>query len=452
MELDAETAVDFSTIGADYAIPIPYRDAKLTGISAEIRGSGNWRGVMLGADIRPHIAGIEDQFLKAALYAGFAGLILGLLVYNLAVWWAQRYRFQLYYCGMVAALLGYAAISSGVIYDFWPGLENNGRLRLDYVALALAAAFTLQFFSHFFGPEVIGPRLRKIIAGVIAALFVSTAALVVFAPWGGTILYRLFVLSLLAMLTLIPAVSVIAWRAGSRNIGLFVTAWSAPFLVSVARIFASIGMLPYNFWLENGNLIALSIEALLSTLLIVARLRELSIERDRAKASEQSALRLANADPLTGLLNRRAFVHLAIGRPATHRLLLVDIDHFKAINDRLGHDAGDDVLCAVAEVLQACRPPDSLAVRLGGEEFALLLPLQRQRECLPERILEAIRAKAMPLNWKVTVSLGFADGKVSTEEDWKRLYRLADAALYRAKADGRDRACRATDFAVAGAA
>lgn len=163
-------------------------------------------------------------------------------------------------------------------------------------------------------------------------------------------------------------------------------------------------------------------------------------------------MRLANSDPLTGLLNRRAFIHLAIGRTAAHRLMLVDIDHFKSINDRLGHDAGDEVLCAVAEVLQACRPPGSLAVRLGGEEFALLVPLQHQRECPPERILGAIRAHRMPLDWKVTVSLGFAEGRVTSEEDWKRLYRLADAALYRAKADGRDRACRATDFAAVGAA
>jgi PleD family two-component response regulator len=58
----------------------------------------------------------------------------------------------------------------------------------------------------------------------------------------------------------------------------------------------------------------------------------------------------------------------------------------------------------------------------------------------------------MPMDWKVTVSIGFVDGRVTNEDDWKRLYRLADTALYRAKADGRDRACRATDFGATKAA
>ena len=56
------------------------------------------------------------------------------------------------------------------------------------------------------------------------------------------------------------------------------------------------------------------------------------------------------------------------------------------------------------------------------------------------------------MNWKVTVSVGFVDGRITSEEDWRRLYRLADTALYRAKADGRDRACRATAFGATKAA
>ena len=58
----------------------------------------------------------------------------------------------------------------------------------------------------------------------------------------------------------------------------------------------------------------------------------------------------------------------------------------------------------------------------------------------------------MPMNWQVTVSVGFVDGKLTSENDWRRLYRLADTALYRAKADGRDRACRATNFGATKAA
>ena len=208
-------------------------------------------------------------------------------------------------------------------------------------------------------------------------------------------------------------------------------------------------MVGYSFWLDNGNLLALGVEALLSSFLITSRLRELSRERDNAREGEQNARRLAATDPLTGLLNRRAFLDLAIGRRARQRLMLIDIDHFKSVNDRLGHDAGDEVLRAVAEAIQRCRPQRSLAVRLGGEEFALLLPRAMAEQCPPEVLLDAVRQAPMPQGMQVTVSIGYSEGQVASEEDWKRLYRLADAALYRAKADGRDRSCRATDFRAA---
>lgn len=93
----------------------------------------------------------------------------------------------------------------------------------------------------------------------------------------------------------------------------------------------------------------------------------------------------------------------------------------------------------------------AFAVRLGGEEFALLVPLSRAAECPPELVLDAVRGCDMPLGWRVTVSLGHADGRVDSDAAWRRLYRLADSAL-RAKSDGRDRACRATDFAEIAAA
>lgn len=452
LAFDSGTARNYMTIGAIFEFPVPARASPLVGAYIEINDSANWRGVLLGAELMPRSESEDIQRWLVALYAAFGGLSLALLAYNLALWTVLRHRFQLTYSLMVASLMAYTFTSSSLAMRFIPALENNDRVRINYILLSLTAIAGLRFIQEFFGPRVIGPRLRRTI-GLASVVGLGTAlAFAALAPTLGWLLDRLYFAANAAMLMLVFPIIWAAWRAKVHYFWLFVLAWSAPLVVSVMRAAHGLGLLGYSFWLDNGNLVALSIESLLSTMLIVARLRELASERDRAQASEQSALRLANADPLTGLLNRRAFIHLAVGRPAAHRLLLVDIDHFKAINDRLGHDAGDDVLCAVAEVLQSCRPPESLAVRLGGEEFALLVPLQHQRECPPERILEAIRRKAMPLGWKVTVSLGFADGKVTSEEDWKRLYRLADAALYRAKADGRDRACRATDFAAVGVA
>ena len=393
----------------------------------------------LGAPI-----GKQDQFAAA-----FGGLSLALLAYNLSLWAVLRHAFQLSYSAMVCALMGYTFTSSGIATLAFPALDNNDRQRLSYLFLGLAAIAGVRFMADFFGPRVIGPRLRLVAAVACAATLTSALGFALLAPWQGYWLDRAYFISCGATLLALIPVLISAWRARVRNLGLFILAWSAPIGVSLARAAYGIGLIGFSFWLDNGNLLALSLEGLLSTMLIVARLRDLSNERDRARAGEQTALRLANTDPLTGLLNRRAFIELAIGRPVVHRLLLLDIDHFKLINDQLGHDAGDDVLRAVAQVLQALRPHGSLAVRLGGEEFALLVPLPQVPDCLPESLLDAIRAKPMPHDWKVTASLGHADGVVTTEEDWKRLYRLADTALYRAKADGRDRSCRATNFGAA---
>lgn len=445
----SETASRYLKIGALFEIPIPHRDAALTGITITTRGTANLRGVVLGPAIVPAKESTRLTIRLVGLYAAFAGLSLALIVYNLALWAAMRHRFQLMYSGMATAILVYAFTSSGYAMTVFPALANNDRLRLNYVLLTISGVVAMQFMRHFFEPGILPRWLRRTIDAVCAVALVSAFAFAWAAPTGIWILDRFYFSTMGALVALILPVLVYAWRNRSRHLTMFALAWSAPVAVSVLRMLHGFGFVPYSFWLDNGNIIALAIEALLSSFLITARLRELGRERDQAQEREILARRLANTDPLTGLLNRRAFLELAIGAPENRRLMLIDIDHFKGINDRFGHDTGDDVLRGVADAIQSCRPAGSLAVRLGGEEFALLIPLSAARECRPEMVLDRVRRRPMPQGARVTVSLGYADGAVASEEGWKRLYRLADAALYRAKADGRDRACRLTDFQLA---
>ncbi len=452
LAFNARNSRPFMTIGAIYEFPVPARAVPLSGIRIEIKDSANWRGVVIGAHLMTASESYRLQSWLVALYAAFGGLSLALLMYNLSLWTVLHHRFQLSYAAMVGALMAYTFTSSSIAMLVIPSLANNDRLRLNYLFLALAAVAAIRFMFDYFGDRTFPPRLRHIASALSASAMISAIAFAVFAPWQGYWLDRFYFISGAAALLLVIPIIHSAWRAKARNLGMFIVAWSAPLVATFARVAYGMGLLDYSFWLDNGNLIALSIESLLSTMLIVARMRDLYSERDEAKASEKLALRLANSDPLTGLLNRRSFIQHAIGRSEEHRLFLIDIDHFKAINDRIGHAAGDDVLREVSAAIQDCRPEGSLAVRLGGEEFALLIPLHAQGQCAPERILKAVRQRAMPMNWQVTVSIGFVDGRVTSEDDWKRLYRLADTALYRAKADGRDRACRATDFKAGRAA
>lgn len=159
---------------------------------------------------------------------------------------------------------------------------------------------------------------------------------------------------------------------------------------------------------------------------------------------------MARTDPLTGIANRRVFVEAAEGefqrakRFGTEAaLLMIDIDHFKRVNDTYGHEAGDKALVAFARVLaQAARSTD-LAARFGGEEFMLLLPgtdLAGSIETA-ERLREsaaAIRVGSTAGEFGFTISVG-ASSFDFQDCDWNAAQRRADSALYRAKEAGRNR-------------
>jgi diguanylate cyclase (GGDEF)-like protein len=178
----------------------------------------------------------------------------------------------------------------------------------------------------------------------------------------------------------------------------------------------------------------------------------------RTLAKQQQELRqAANTDSLTGLANRRA-VQQALeswqrqrsryGVPAT--LLLIDLDHFKSVNDRGGHQAGDQLLIQVAEVLRRRARDTDMAGRWGGEEFILVLPHTRAGEAMV--VAEALRNSVASERAEtpmatdavaVTTSIGVAELLLSdTPESW---VARADAALYQAKAAGRNQVVMANE-------
>lgn len=161
------------------------------------------------------------------------------------------------------------------------------------------------------------------------------------------------------------------------------------------------------------------------------------------------ARRDAAHDALTGLANRRqadARLSSEYARCARHgepmSVLMADLDHFKCVNDRYGHAAGDVVLAAASDVIAAELRASDIGARYGGEEFLVLLPEAGWEAALhvAERIREGIAALHIPVRdsvIRVTVSIGVAE--LRPGEDIDSLVRRADAALYRAKASGRDR-------------
>jgi diguanylate cyclase (GGDEF)-like protein len=163
--------------------------------------------------------------------------------------------------------------------------------------------------------------------------------------------------------------------------------------------------------------------------------------------------RLATRDGLTGLANRRLFeeslgreVARAQRRGSPLSLVVLDVDHFKDVNDTLGHQAGDSVLRDVGRALTANTKASDLPARYGGDEFVVLLPDCSGPDSLSvaERLRAAVAAEMTTI--KVSVSAGTASLPENAEEGG-RLVAAADAALYEAKGAGRDRSVRSTRHA-----
>lgn len=189
-------------------------------------------------------------------------------------------------------------------------------------------------------------------------------------------------------------------------------------------------------------------------LLLMHWLPEAIQERSRSDQDRADLTLLATEDALTGVFNRRHFDDVArtewarfqrYGRPIS--LLVLDVDKFKSINDRYGHPAGDLILKSVAQFCNAARRQTDILARVGGEEFALLLPETDESAAMvmAERLRSQIASMTHMLGGEkvqVTISIGVAGGTLSMSA-FDVLLKRADDALYRAKEAGRNRVKRA---------
>jgi len=175
------------------------------------------------------------------------------------------------------------------------------------------------------------------------------------------------------------------------------------------------------------------------------------MSRDRADENNRV---LAALDPLTGVANRRSLI-AALDRDVARAqrmrepmaLMMVDIDHFKDVNDQYGHPAGDRVLCSVVNVLRQRVRAQDLVGRYGGEEFMVLLPDTglTGAEQLARELCKAVEESRCPADGvpgpgiAVTVSIGVFGGRLESGDSWDMLIAAADRALYQAKNNGRNR-------------
>ena len=406
----------------------------------------------------------------------YYGILIGLLLYNLLLFLSVRDRSYPYYIGYVALFgLGQACIngfSYQVLWPTWPIWDDAVLLLAIGGSLVCMLLFTNSFLE-------IPTRLPKL-ARVFKVAIVTLAGVTLLSPF---MTYRHAILLETSSVFVIAALVITAgfqvWRQGYRPAYYFLLAWS--FLLAGIVVYASVsfGLLPKSVLTEYGIQVGSSIEMILLSLGLAYRFKLLRehneqlqrevAERLEARVEERTGelnramgeLRSANRrlhefslrDGLTGVHNRRYLdetlahaISQARERKAPIALVMLDIDHFKRINDTYGHLAGDDCLRAVADVLRRqVREGDDFVARYGGEEFVVLLPganredATRRAEILRSEV-SALRIDGHGAPISLTISLGLAalDGRdIRSGPD--NLIRAADAALYRAKREGRNR-------------
>ncbi|HSR66054.1 MAG TPA: GGDEF domain-containing protein [Xanthomonadaceae bacterium] len=290
------------------------------------------------------------------------------------------------------------------------------------------------------------------VAGSIDLSIVACIALAVLHAWRSGNAHRAASFAMAASLVGCLAIATLLGVSG-----LF---WMYPTLLAnfllVGRRQAGIAsVLALGFLALHGGAFASPVQAwmFLSSAAVVVLFAFLFAHRTESQRQQLESL--ASHDPLTGACNRRAMEReLRDAIDANRRdavpfgLVLLDLDHFKRINDQHGHDAGDRVLVEFATLARLATRKSDRLFRFGGEEFVLLLPGAGRGDLaeVAEKVRRRVAAQLRCGDQGVTVSIGAA--ALQPGETWHAWLSRADMALYRAKAEGRDRVVVADDAAA----
>ena len=393
----------------------------------------------------------ENQIVLFAIY--FAILLVP-VVYGIMLFIALGYPFLLFHACSVACYAVYIAASSSVLLLFLPDLDIWERILICYVSMALGTGFACLFFLQFLERGMMDRWGRLATKAGVAAMIMAAVGIATvgpYFPFDASHVYHALIL--IPVGAFFYVITVAIWR-GSKVVWFLAAGWSIVALSAVDQVLRGLDvhMTPFEF--DWSIYLGFAIEAMVTACGAAYRVFSVRRELDEALGKERELQRMAWTDGLTGLANRRCFDE--VERAKTRgTIMLADVDHFKQINDRFGHQAGDDVLRKLGLILKASEGPpwNARAYRIGGEEFAVVSNVRdlamaaRHAEMLRAAIERELTAAIPDSENTITVSIGLApidrEG-IDREAQVDQALRAADAALYLSKASGRNRVTEAS--------
>lgn len=414
----------------------------------------------------------NEQYLLGLYY----GILLSMLLYNLLIYFSIRDSSYLYYIFYIGTYSLFQMTLNGLAFEYlWPEATAWNNRALPF--LMTISMFALMLLTRTF------LRTGSSISASSRLLMLASSALVVIAVGSLFMPYNPAIRLASATGVIGPLVVFYAGAnsllRGNRQARFFLLAFSALLVGMAMYALKTFHVLPGNVVTENGLQIGSALQMILLAFALADRMRLLKeanvkIEQEARQRLEQRVeertrelngvlgelegknrllSELNTIDGLTGVRNRayqdqllvtewaRAFRHK---RPIS--VLMVDIDHFKAINDNHGHQCGDAALRQVAQIIQAhLKRPSDVVCRYGGEEFMVILPeTAAEGACaLAESIRQALADTEIDtgncaLRLTVSIGVGSCVPQTSDEQAIATLIGLADVALYEAKAGGRN--------------
>ncbi len=453
---------DGETIPAGYtdirfAVPLPILESGLS--SFEERGP-TYMVVFEGTEFPSVISDAiltdtpinarSETVFKVIFVAMFIGFLLLPAIVDLAFFRVLKAKFLIWHACLAIAMAWHLT-TSGLLSVFFPisVITITSQAMLSFGAVSVSGIF---FATLFIERSKQSPRLRRALYWGAAAIVVVTglrlARIDILEPYSAKAYFALYVPLLGLMIAFVTSAAL----KGSRAVWFQIVAWTPFLFLGIVRLATMLGTdasYVEGVWLFRFGAIT---EVTITTLGIVDRFIAIKRERDLAKTNAETLTRLSERDALTGLFNRRAIEDrfTDLRSQGFDTFALIDLDRFKSINDDFGHQIGDRALVACASAINGPKTVstdrDTIALRLGGEEFFVLLrgeqTLERAealRQSIPLRVANEVEGLDRP----VTASMGVIELPCDCNElmDFEELYARTDQLLYEAKAAGRNRMC-----------